>query len=154
MIHKLQYRKVNAVRREGAGRETGLPLKRGWGGKKGYLPLIHPLASEVGFCLSKYCRCDTRLCERVCYVGGACYGIQFAFPSIGDVRSFCCTINAFEKCPSTPQENREQHDVISLCSKQLHNSARCFFSATLSIYLVSEEYPSSMIHIYLGLPIV
>ena len=41
--------KICAVRREGVGRFTGLPLWRGWGGKKGYLPLILPLASELAF---------------------------------------------------------------------------------------------------------
>jgi len=47
---------MNAVRREGVGRFTSLPLWRGWGRKKGYLPLILHLAFEVGFCLSKYLR--------------------------------------------------------------------------------------------------
>jgi len=41
--------KMEVVRREGVGRFDGLPLWRGWGGKKGYLPLILPLASEVGW---------------------------------------------------------------------------------------------------------
>jgi len=51
---------MNAVWREGVGRFNGLPLWRGWIRKKGYLPLILPLASEIGFCLSKYRRWDTR----------------------------------------------------------------------------------------------
>jgi len=58
-------KKINAVRREGVGQFTGLPLWRAWSRKEGYLPLILSLASEVGFCLSKYRRRDTRFC-RVC----------------------------------------------------------------------------------------
>jgi hypothetical protein len=38
-----------ADEREGVCRYTGLPLWTNWGGKRGYLPLILPLASEVGF---------------------------------------------------------------------------------------------------------
>jgi hypothetical protein len=38
-----------ADEREGVGRYTGLPLWTNWDGKRGYLPRILPLASEVGF---------------------------------------------------------------------------------------------------------
>jgi hypothetical protein len=54
-------KKKNAVRREGVGRFTGLPLWTEWGGKGGYVPLKSlSLASAVGFCLSRYRRWDTR----------------------------------------------------------------------------------------------
>jgi len=56
--------KIYAVWREW-GNFFGLPLWTWWGGKGGYLPLILPLVSEVGFCPSRYCRRDTRNC-RVC----------------------------------------------------------------------------------------
>jgi hypothetical protein len=45
---------INAVRREGVGwPDPNEQIGVGW---KVYLPLILPLASEVGFCLSRYCR--------------------------------------------------------------------------------------------------
>jgi len=48
-----------------------------------------------------------------------------------------------------------QHSPGQLGAALLHSSlCCCFFSATLSIYLVSEEYPSSMIQTFLGLPII
>lgn len=45
--------------------------------------------------------------------------LLLTFPSIGNFQFFCCTIKALEKCPSTPQDNQEQHHVISLCGKQI-----------------------------------
>jgi hypothetical protein len=41
--------KINAFRREVVGRLTGLPQWTDGGEKGGYLPLILPFASEVGF---------------------------------------------------------------------------------------------------------
>jgi len=71
--------------------------------------------------------------------------------------SFCCTIKAFGKCPSVPIERAigQHHVIFYSVANRLHSSGCCyFFSATLSIHLVSEESPSSTIQIFLGLPIV
>jgi hypothetical protein len=66
------------------------------GGKGGYLPLVLHLASEVGFCLCKCRRWDTRFVDRTCYVGGgSCCVDSFQFPCIMGVLSLCCTIEAF-----------------------------------------------------------
>jgi hypothetical protein len=69
----------NAVRREWVGRLTGQLLWTGWGGKGGFLPLILPIASAVGFCLSRYCRWDTRFLPTLRTVKLA---VQFLFSSI------------------------------------------------------------------------
>jgi hypothetical protein len=71
---KKKVMNINGVRREGVGRFTSLPLWTGSGGKEGCLPLILPLASAVGFYLSRYRRWDTRFrrvfcaCEACCIV--------------------------------------------------------------------------------------
>jgi hypothetical protein len=86
-------------------------------------------------------------------VGVACCIVSFS--SVGDVHLFCCTIKASKKCPSTSEDDWEQHYIIPFCGKHLHSSACCsFFSMTLSMYLVSEEYPNSISHIFLGLPFI
>jgi hypothetical protein len=55
--------KINAVRREGVDRFTGLPLWIEWGWIEGYLPFILPLDSADDFCLSRNLRWDTNLSQ-------------------------------------------------------------------------------------------
>jgi hypothetical protein len=117
--------KINAVVREGVGRFTGLPLWTGWREKGGYLPLILPLISADGFCLSKYRRWDTRFVECV-HCAGEAYCMN-SFSSVGNVHLFCCTIKAFKQCPSTSQDDWEQHYIIPLCGKQFAHLRMLFF---------------------------
>jgi len=79
--------------------------------------LFFPLLLRLAFVLPGIAAGTQGLVECVCCVGGACYKISF--PSVGYVHFFCCTITAIEKCPSTPQDNWEQHHVMYLCSKQI-----------------------------------
>jgi hypothetical protein len=56
---------------------------------------------------------------------------------------FCCTIEAFKNCPSTSQDNWSSMTSNPSSSDNLHISACCYvFSINLSMYLVSEEYPT------------
>jgi hypothetical protein len=94
--------RIKAVRREGVGRFIGLPLWTDWGGKGGCLPLILPLASAVGFCLSTYRRWDKRVC-RLCIL--CRWRLLIPFSSVGNVHLFCCKIKAFTMCPGDSLDN-------------------------------------------------
>jgi hypothetical protein len=75
---------------------------------------------------------------------------RFCASVFGYVQCFLCTIKAFGRCPITPQDDWEQHYVIPLSGSNSQISlCNSFFSVTLSMYLVSEGYPTLQIHIFL-----
>jgi len=132
---------MDAVRREGVGRFTGLPLWRWWGRKKGYLPLILPLASEVGFCLSKYLRWDTRFCRLFMLCRWSLL-YNFYFRAVGMSNSLVAQSRHLKSISAPPRTVGSSITSFPSVTSRLHSLACCcFFSATLSIYLVSEEYP-------------
>jgi hypothetical protein len=143
--------KINSGGREGVGRSTGLPLWTCWVGREPICLLFYPLLLHLAFVFPGIAVGTQGFVACVYCAGVACCIVSFF--NVGDVHLFCCTIKAFKNCPSTSEDDWEQHYIIPFSASNLHSSACCsFFSMTLSMYLVSEEYPNSMSHTFLGLP--
>jgi hypothetical protein len=124
------------------------------GGKGGYLPLILPLASAVGFCLSRYRRWDTRF-YRLCILCRCSLLYSVFFLALGMSISFVARSRHLKSVPALPRTMGSSITSYPSAASNLHSSACCsFFSMTLSMYLVSEEYPNSISHIFLGLPFI
>jgi hypothetical protein len=116
------------------------------GGKGGYLPLILPLASAVGFCLSRYRRWDTRFC-RLCILCRCSLLYSFFFLALGMSISFVARSRHLKSVPALSRTIGSSITSYPSAVSNLHSSACCsFFSMTLSMYLVSEEYPNSISH--------
>jgi hypothetical protein len=76
------------------------------------------------------------------------YAVQFLLPVCWDV--IPRHLKSVSALPRTTGSSTTPYPSVL---RSLQSSACCyFFSVTLSMYLVSENNPSSMIHILLGLP--
>jgi len=80
---------------------------------------------------------------------------NFLFLALGMSISVVPRSRHLKSVPALPRKIGSSITSYPSVASRLHSSACCcFFSATFFIYLVLEEYPSSMIHIFLGQPIV
>jgi hypothetical protein len=104
---------TNADGREGVVRFTDLPLWTGWVGREAISLLFFPLLLQLSFVFPGTAVGTQGFVDCIYCVGGACCIILFS--SVGDVHLFCCTIQAFKKCPSTSQDDWEQHHIIPFC---------------------------------------
>jgi hypothetical protein len=94
------------------------------GGKGGYLPLILPLASAVGFCLSRYRRWDTTFC-RLCILCRWSLLYSVFLLALGMSISFVARSRHSRSVPALPRTIGSSITSYPSAASNLHSSACC-----------------------------
>jgi hypothetical protein len=141
------------------GRFTGLPLWTGWrekGAPSHEAICLFPLLMQMAF-VSPGMAFGTTPCvpqgvvDCVYFVGAACCIVFFL--ALGMSISYVARSRHLKTVPALVRTTGSSITSYPSAASNFHSSACCsFFSVTLSMYLVSEEYPNSISRIFLGLP--